>query len=76
MNLKTNVVKRRIYFKVLQHRDGAICWPNVYAESAEAARISGLFEQYYPDGYTILAQYTEEEWHEKRPWESDADGGR
>lgn len=74
MNFHANVVKQRFYFKVLQHRDNAICWPFIEAESAEAAKISGLFEDYYPDGYTILAEYTEDEWRINRPWESDANG--
>lgn len=71
MNLKKNVVTRRFYFKALQHRDGAVCWPFIEAESAEAAKISGLFESYYPDGYTILAEWTEGEWNRLKPWESE-----
>lgn len=60
----------RYYFKVLQHLDNAICYPFVEGTNIDEIRKTGQFECWYPDGYTILSVYTEEQWRTDRPYET------
>jgi hypothetical protein len=59
----------KIFYKVLQHLDYSTCWPFIDTDKTDMIKKDELFNYWYPDGYTIFAEYTEEEWKRFRPYE-------